>query len=494
MSAPPEDPSFISNRPELGHGGSKTAIADHIASSISIGLISVGDRLPTEIELAQQFGIAVKTLRKALVVLRERGLVVTRRGRSGGTFVVNAPFLAETEARHRIAQTSLSALRDLGDEYFAVGRDVASLAAQRAWSKSLRRLRDLSEQVVGSATPSEIASADSRFHIEIAVLSQSARLLRAVLRLQSEINPLLWSAIDCQSSKADVHLEHLAIIDAIEASDAPRAAVAVARHLEQDMRRVMGAKLASATFRPMDAPAPEPALTVRTVEGWFERVFSHLESMNGDFRDLLEQGSSVGEDVAKVARANRQGLKKRSRRYLRDHARADGAGLIFTRSSLGNGPGVIEWWERDAIHDVNRYSFGVNPTADRFYDYEKLEWFTTSFESGKHWVTGPYIDYLGVDKYVLTFSAQIRVHGRPVGVTAMDVLLDQFERELLPVLSAHPGAAALVTTHGSVLVSTTTQIVVGDLVPDVPEGFTSTTIDSAGASVRLLLGSGKPTR
>jgi GntR family transcriptional repressor for pyruvate dehydrogenase complex len=486
MTAVPEDSPSTS--PESGQGGSSAAIADRIASSISIGLLSVGERLPTEIELAQQFGVAVATLRKALVVLRDRGLVVTRRGRNGGTFVVNAPFPAETEARRRIAQTSLVELRDLRDEHLSVGAAVATLAAQRAWSESLRRLRDLSQQVVASVTSAQAASADSRFHIEIAVLSQNSRLLRAELRLQSEINPLLWSAVDCRASAEVVHSEHLAIIDALEASDGPRATDAMTRHLEHDVRRIIEAKHASAALLPGSAAPSGAARTVQQVEQWFETAFVHLDDMNKDFSDLLEKGSSPGEDVARIARANRDGLKKRVRRYLRDDARADGAGLIFTRSSMGKGRGVIEWWERDATHTVNRYSFGVDPTVDRFYDYEKLEWFTRSFESGRRWVTGPYIDYLGVDKYVVTFTAQSSVHGRPVGVAAVDVLLDDFESQLLPILRGHAGPAALVSAHGSVLVSGTGEFTTGNLIGDLPADYTSTPIDPSGSSLRLILG------
>ncbi|WP_291045982.1 cache domain-containing protein [Herbiconiux sp.] len=230
-----------------------------------------------------------------------------------------------------------------------------------------------------------------------------------------------------------------------------------------------------------------PLPVVEAVESWFGSRFSHLAAMNDDFCALLEHGSTEGDDVSRVARSNRDGLKKRVRRYLREHPWADGAGMIFTRSAEG-GRGVIEWWERDSSHDVNRYSFGVDPTADRFYDYEKLEWFTKSFGAGSHWVTGPYIDYLGVDKYVMTLTVQSVVHGRPIGVAAVDLTMDDFERELLPVLREHPGPAALVTSHGSVLVSSTSRFVVGDLVGPLPPHFTSTTIASSGAPLALITG------
>lgn len=59
-------------------------VADVIAGRIESGVYT--DRLPSERALTKEFGVAYLTLRHAMQVLRERGLIVTRQGR--GTFVV----------------------------------------------------------------------------------------------------------------------------------------------------------------------------------------------------------------------------------------------------------------------------------------------------------------------------------------------------------------------------------------------------------------------
>ena len=48
-----------------------------------------GDQLPPERELAETFGVSRVTLREAIKALRDAGLVESRRGRGGGTFVVS---------------------------------------------------------------------------------------------------------------------------------------------------------------------------------------------------------------------------------------------------------------------------------------------------------------------------------------------------------------------------------------------------------------------
>lgn len=58
-------------------------VANVIAARIEAGAIT--HRLPAERHLASEFGVAYQTLRHAMKVLRERGLIITRQGR--GTFV-----------------------------------------------------------------------------------------------------------------------------------------------------------------------------------------------------------------------------------------------------------------------------------------------------------------------------------------------------------------------------------------------------------------------
>jgi GntR family transcriptional regulator len=60
-------------------------VADWIESRITSGELRSGSRLPPERELARDFGVAYDTVRRAAVLLRERGLIVTVHGR--GTYV-----------------------------------------------------------------------------------------------------------------------------------------------------------------------------------------------------------------------------------------------------------------------------------------------------------------------------------------------------------------------------------------------------------------------
>src|SRR3954466_4694431 len=76
-------------RPVRGGNAFEITVA-RLAQAIRLGMVAVGERLPPERELAEQLRVSRVTLREAIGALREAGYLESRRGRSGGTFVVRA--------------------------------------------------------------------------------------------------------------------------------------------------------------------------------------------------------------------------------------------------------------------------------------------------------------------------------------------------------------------------------------------------------------------
>jgi GntR family transcriptional regulator len=62
-------------------------VADHVEAQITAGELTPGQKFPDMRELAEDWGVAYQTVRRAMRELRERGLVVSRVGK--GTFVQN---------------------------------------------------------------------------------------------------------------------------------------------------------------------------------------------------------------------------------------------------------------------------------------------------------------------------------------------------------------------------------------------------------------------
>ena len=74
-------------RPVRAGNGFEEAL-EQILQVVRLGLVPGGERLPAERELAERLGISRVTLREVLKVLQDQGLVESRRGRYGGTFVL----------------------------------------------------------------------------------------------------------------------------------------------------------------------------------------------------------------------------------------------------------------------------------------------------------------------------------------------------------------------------------------------------------------------
>ncbi|MFJ9108205.1 GntR family transcriptional regulator [Streptomyces sp. NPDC102283] len=72
-------------RPSGPHAPYMTVL-DALAAEIKAGKIKPGEKIPSEADLVQRFGVARMTARRAVGVLRERGLVRTEWGK--GTFVI----------------------------------------------------------------------------------------------------------------------------------------------------------------------------------------------------------------------------------------------------------------------------------------------------------------------------------------------------------------------------------------------------------------------
>jgi DNA-binding FadR family transcriptional regulator len=219
------------------------AIVDRISTAIALGLLKVGERLPPEAALSEMFGVGGATLREALGELRERGIVETRRGRSGGTFVVSQPRTQIDAIRDWFLSTSISEMRDIGDEHSAIAAATVRLACERAEAHDVDRLQELARALVLATTPEVRASADSRFHIELAVSAQSPRLANAEIRLQEETVQQLWAPLDVAFDPEPATAEHLELVRAVAQDQPEKAQQLVLEHIRRNIFHLIDTKL-----------------------------------------------------------------------------------------------------------------------------------------------------------------------------------------------------------------------------------------------------------
>lgn len=207
--------------------------------------------------------------------------------------------------------------------------------------------------------------------------------------------------------------------------------------------------------------------TVARLSAWFDERFAHLAALGDELIAHLGFDEKGDLDLSGTAR---RGMKAAAARFLAEHDVVDGCGLIFAHSALGTEAGRLEWWVREDESRFARYSFGVVPGTDRYYDYEQHEWFIRAYSEGRSAAVGPFIDYLGVEVYIVTLTVPAEVGDRRVGAVGTDIQIDDLERALLPTLLRCDAELALLSRHGSVLISNSADYLPGDHLPSPPAG------------------------
>lgn len=223
----------------VGGAGRAELVAQRLTDAITLGLLDDGERLPSESEMARRFGVATVTAREALETLRERGLVTTRRGRDGGSFITADGAHAPT-IQSRVAALSRVDLRDMAAYYTVIAAGAAQLAADRSTSDDVEHL----QRVVAADVDDETASrrGEGTFRLEVAALSQSARLVREELRLQAEFAPLLWLCLREAEYRLRSRDRHTEVVEAIAAMDGAAARRATEEHLGEATEWLLDAK------------------------------------------------------------------------------------------------------------------------------------------------------------------------------------------------------------------------------------------------------------
>lgn len=211
---------------QLTGAGRSEQVAQRLTDAILLGVLAPGDRLPSEAELAKRFGVALVTARDGLGAVREAGLVETRRGREGGSFVLATEQTPERLLQARLRGLSHVEIADLAVYFGMLAAGCAERAAELASTDEAQRLTDwLQGADFGSASDSGRNAGG--FYLEIAVISQSPRLVREQIRLQAEFGPMLWLCLTDPAMRARVYAQNQRTAEAIAAHDAAGARAAV---------------------------------------------------------------------------------------------------------------------------------------------------------------------------------------------------------------------------------------------------------------------------
>lgn len=207
------------------------AVVRRLGSAIALGILVDGEQLPAEQQLAASLNVSTVTLRDALSELRTRGLVETRRGRGGGSFVRASEDALTDLSRGRLRELSSTDLRELGDVRSAVSGAAARLAAERASEGEIERLRETLDRMAAARGGTARRRIEGRYLIDVAAAAQSVRLTREEIEVQFELGQILWGLGPTEADPATTVEGHRRVVEAIAARDAELARTLTEAHV-----------------------------------------------------------------------------------------------------------------------------------------------------------------------------------------------------------------------------------------------------------------------
>lgn len=219
--------------PMAGEGELPVRISAALRDAIVEGRLIVDQRLPSEQELAEQFGVSRPTVREALKRLAAQNLIRTQRGATGGAFVNRISF-PDAYGQQITTSTLLLSMNSVDFETacearYAMERACVALAAQRRLPDHLATMRaEIHRQAQPGLSDESFCASDVAFHRALVdgacnpVLSY--QLAGAVEAMQPLMNMITFSA----RSRERIVLLHTQIADALESREAGTAETALA--------------------------------------------------------------------------------------------------------------------------------------------------------------------------------------------------------------------------------------------------------------------------
>lgn len=215
-------------------GGPGSAIdntARYIRTLIFSGELGAGERLPPERELCEQLGVSRVTLRAALTVLQTLGFVVAKRGKNGGSWIVDSVTLSVRWNEW------LAANEDRFGQMLVfhrmIEKEIAASAAANRTEEDLELLEATcvppAEGDSPEANNAAIAKWHLGFHKALARAAHNEYLERAMVTIRGDMFVGVPPA-GRSPAMSELLKVHRAILEAVRAQDPKSATEAMTAH------------------------------------------------------------------------------------------------------------------------------------------------------------------------------------------------------------------------------------------------------------------------
>lgn len=208
-------------------------IVEQVERRILTGELKIGDQLPPERELAQQFAVSRTAVREAVKALHQKGLVDVQPGR--GTFVTNGTSQA---MRHSLSLLLKIGQADGSKELVEVREilepEIAALAAARANDDQIGAMREAVQMMDAALNDADtFIEADLDFHLTLGEATQNALIPTLIDSIVDLLREQRMRIFRVQGGPERGQFHHKRILEAIIRRDPKAAREAMRAHLQQ---------------------------------------------------------------------------------------------------------------------------------------------------------------------------------------------------------------------------------------------------------------------
>jgi GntR family transcriptional repressor for pyruvate dehydrogenase complex len=207
-------------------------IAERLQDSIANGTLKANDKLPTEEELARQFGVSRPTIREALKRLAAKSLIRSRRGPTGGTFV-NRPSQEDMIDGLKSAVALMVSLgefdlTDIAETRHELELVCARLAAERRTDAELDRMAtEIYLQKDQRMRDEDFCASDVRFHRALVDATHNPVLQFQMFTVIEALQPVENLIVFRFRKRGKIIKYHEKILRAIKSRDPGKAETAI---------------------------------------------------------------------------------------------------------------------------------------------------------------------------------------------------------------------------------------------------------------------------
>ncbi|KRE76349.1 FadR/GntR family transcriptional regulator [Arthrobacter sp. Soil763] len=216
------------------------ALLQDIEADLRSGKIKLGDRLPGERTLAENYGISRASVREAIRILDAMGVVRSSvgSGPTSGAIVISDPSAGLSSALRLHVASSRLPVEDIVQTRILLETWTAQAGAARSGGEAeleqaARLLEAMDDPAIDRATFHEL---DARFHVALSSLAGNAVVATMMESLSGSIVGYVKGAMDAMESWPEVlavlRSQHHGIFDAVEARDGELAARRLREHIE----------------------------------------------------------------------------------------------------------------------------------------------------------------------------------------------------------------------------------------------------------------------